>query len=98
MEFQAPEIQLGAIAPEVALSITALVVLLLDAFAGERRNRWYLPILATIGLGVSIYLAIGVWGDTELHLGGMVVVDGVSTFSKVALAGFGLLTVWVAHD
>ena len=112
MEFTPPDVQLGAIAPEIALSITALVVLLLDAFVGDRRNRWYLPLLATVGLAVSIWLAIDVWDrmqtqlavfnpadpDPQLQMSGMVVLDGFATFVKVTLAVFGILTVWLAHD
>jgi NADH-quinone oxidoreductase subunit N len=112
MEFTPPDVQLGAIAPEIALSVTALVVLLVDAFAGDRRNRWYLPLLSTIGLAIAIWLAIDVWDgmqgqlrvfdaahpEPQLQMNGMVVLDGFATFVKITLAVFGILTVWLAHD
>jgi NADH-quinone oxidoreductase subunit N len=112
MEFTPPNVQLGAIAPEIALCVTAFVVLLVDTFTGDRRDRWYLPLLATIGLGVSIWLAYDVWDsmqvrianpnltspDPQLQMAGMVVLDGFATFVKISLAVFGILTVWLAHD
>jgi NADH-quinone oxidoreductase subunit N len=93
-----PEVRLAGIAPEIALTVAAFVVLLADAIVGERRNRWFLPLLATIGLGASVYFAVDAWGANELQLARMVAVDGFATFAKVTLATFGLLTVWLSHD
>jgi NADH-quinone oxidoreductase subunit N len=93
-----PDVKLAGIAPEIALTVGAFVVLLVESVVGEKRNRWWLPLLATIGLAVSIYLAIDAWGANELQLAGMVAVDGFATFAKVTLAVFGLLTVWLSRD
>lgn len=98
MPLDLPAVRLTGIAPEVALCVTALLLLVVDAIAGERRNRWYLPLMSTIGLAVSIYLATRAWGVTRLELSGMVAVDGFSTFVKITLAAFGLLTVWLGRD
>jgi NADH-quinone oxidoreductase subunit N len=93
-----PAVRLTGIAPEIALSVTALVLLVLDALLEKRRNRWHLPVLSTIGLAASIYLATKAWGTTRLELSGMVAVDGFASFVKVTLASFGLLTVWLGRD
>jgi NADH-quinone oxidoreductase subunit N len=98
VDLEIPVVRLAGIAPEIALCVTALVLLLVDALLGERRNRWYLAVLSTIGLAASIYLATRSWGTTRLELSGMVAVDGFSTFVKITLATFGLLTVWLARD
>lgn len=98
MPLDAPVVRLTGIAPEIALCAGALLLLVIDALAGERRNRWYLPVLSTIALGASIYFATQAWGATRLELSAMVAVDGFATFVKITLASFGLLTVWLARD
>ena len=96
--FVQPDVQLGGIAPEIALSLTALLILVAHAFVGERAKNVYLPVMATIGLGVAIGLCVMVWGETDLQLARMVALDGFAAFIKVTLAIFGLLTVWLGRD
>ena len=99
MNFTPPQVELAGIAPEIALTITAFVVLILHAFIGERWGTLYLPVLSTLGLVLAAYLAIDqAWGVTELQLAGMVAVDGFATFVKVVLAGFGAITIWLGHE
>jgi NADH-quinone oxidoreductase subunit N len=92
-----PEIELLGIAPEIALVIGALVILIVDAIIGDGRDKWHLWMLSTITLGLSIFLAAQAWGTNELHLGDMIAVDGFATFVKVTLAVFALLTVWLSR-
>ncbi len=103
MEFEAPKIALSGIGPELALAATALVILLADAFIGERKNRWYLSVMALVGLGIALYLCADAWnglGDegATTQLAGMIAVDGFSIFVKTAVAIFGVLTVMLARD
>jgi NADH-quinone oxidoreductase subunit N len=93
-----PDIQLIGIAPEIALSATALFLLIADAIVGTRDPRPYPAIVATMGLGLAIFFSVQAWGETKLDLAGMIAVDGFATFCKFVLAGFGLVTVWLAHD
>ncbi|HZA20959.1 MAG TPA: proton-conducting transporter membrane subunit, partial [Actinomycetota bacterium] len=97
-----PRVELAAIAPEIVLSAAALVILLVDAFIGERmKDKWYLAVLSTIGLGVAIYTTRFAWElreAPELQLSSMAAADGFAVFAKVALAAFGLLTVWLSRD
>ena len=97
-----PRVELAAIAPEIVLSAAALVILLVDAFIGERmKDKWYLAVLSTIGLGVAIYTTRFAWElreAPELQLSNMAAADGFAVFAKVALAAFGLLTVWLSRD
>jgi len=92
-----PEIELLGIAPEIALVIGALVILIVDAIIGDGRNKWHLWMLSTITLGLSIFLSAQAWGTNELHLGDMIAVDGFATFVKITLAVFALLTVWLSR-
>ena len=74
MPLDLPDVRLAGIAPEIALCVTALLLLIIDAVVPDRASRWYLSAAATVGLGVSIFLAIQAWGDSELQLAGMVAV------------------------
>jgi NADH-quinone oxidoreductase subunit N len=92
-----PEIELLGIAPEIALVVGALVILIVDSVVGDGRNKWHLWMLSTITLGLSIFFAAQAWGTNELHLGDMIAVDGFATFVKITLAVFALLTVWLSR-
>jgi NADH-quinone oxidoreductase subunit N len=98
MEFIAPEVQLGGVAPEIALVVAAFVVLITDATFGARLPRLYLPLLSSVGLVVSIVLAAAAWGESDLQFSGMIALDGFATFSKITLALFGFLTVWLGTE
>jgi NADH-quinone oxidoreductase subunit N len=93
-----PEIELLGIAPEIALVVGALFILIVDAIIGEGGNKWHLWILSTIALGVSIFLAVQAWGSNELQMGDMIAVDGFAAFVKITLAVFALLTVWLSRS
>jgi NADH-quinone oxidoreductase subunit N len=98
VNFTPPNIELSGIAAEIALSLTALIVLLVHAFVGDRAKNVYLPWLSTAGLLVAVGLSVLAWGETDLQLRGAIALDGFATFIKVVLAVFGLLTVWLARD
>jgi NADH-quinone oxidoreductase subunit N len=98
MRFEATQVELSGIAPELAIVITAFVILIAVAFLRDEDARVFGPLLATAGLGLSIVFAVGAWGDSELQIGGMIALDPFATFVKIVLAVFGLLTVWVARD
>ena len=103
MPFQAPEIQLAGIAPEIALSFTALFLLVFDAFLGQRPNRIHLPVISTLGLLAALFFSVVAWnqvgdGGPSLQFAGMIAVDGFATFCKIALVIFGLLSLWLGHE
>ena len=97
--FVAPHVEFGAIAPELALSVAALFLLVLHAFVEDKTPEWFLPVLSTIGLGVALGFAVAGWGDeAELQLNGMVAADQFAVFVKVALAFFGIVGVWLGRE
>jgi NADH-quinone oxidoreductase subunit N len=98
MPLDLPSVQLGGIGPEIALTVTALVALVAEALIGKRGRRWYLAAVATAGLVVAGVLAIAAWNTSKLQLAGAIANDDFAAFVKVALAIFGILTVWVARD
>ncbi|MEA2506170.1 MAG: NADH-quinone oxidoreductase subunit [Actinomycetota bacterium] len=98
MPLNLPAVQLGGIGPEIALTVTALVALVAEAMVGDKISRWYLPVIATAGLVVAGVLAIAAWNTSKVQLAGAIANDDFAVFVKVALAIFGLLTVWVARE
>lgn len=98
-----PVVKLVGIAPELALVVTAFVVLISGAVFPDRLIRPLLAWLASAGCIVAFFLSLSAWnriGDSgpELHLSGMIAVDRFATFSKFALAAFGLLAVWLSRE
>lgn len=98
MPFTPPDVQLAAIAPEIALCVAALLLLVIDGFTGHLWERVHIPILSSIALVLAAWLAIDQWGEAGTQLSGMVAIDGFSIFVKVTLVVFGLLTIWCARD
>jgi NADH-quinone oxidoreductase subunit N len=103
MPFSPPEVALSGIAPEIALLVAALVLLVAGAVAGDRFGRAWLAYAATLGLAVAIALAVVGWREvaaegSRLQLSGMIAFDGFAAFAKVSLGVFGLLTVWLTRD
>lgn len=105
MPLDLPSIELSGIAPEIALSVVALFLLVFDAVLGSAfgEKKLHLPVLTTLGFVGAIVIAQQTWVDVassgpDLQLAGMVAVDRFALFAKVALAGFGLLTVWAGRE
>jgi NADH-quinone oxidoreductase subunit N len=102
MPLHLPDIRIAGIAPELTLSIAAIVVLLVSAFMGRRLPTRTLPVMSSVGIVLACIFAVATWhtsqAHTQLQLANMVAVDGFSIFVKVTLGVFGLLTVWLARD
>jgi NADH-quinone oxidoreductase subunit N len=98
MPLNLPPVQLGGIGPEIALTVTALVALVSEAMVGNRGRRWYLPVMATVGLVVASLLALAAWNTSSVQLAGAIANDDFAVFVKITLAVFGVLTVWGARE
>jgi len=103
MPFTPPQVELGAIAPELVLLVAGLVLVLADAVLGARLGRAWLPVAASLALVAAGAFSIAGWREasvegSQLQLSAMVALDGFGGFVKVTLAGFGLLTVWLGRD
>jgi len=81
-----PSIDLHAFAPEIALSVTILVVLITDTFLAKERKWWAMPI-SFAGLLVSFGLLMTLAGQSRSTFGGTFVVNGFS----IPIKGFFLL-------
>ena len=98
-----PIVKLVGITPEIVLVVTAFVVLIAGASLKDKLVRPYLAWVTSAGFVLALIFTTAAWGRVqdrgpELHLGRMIAVDGFATFTKFALAVFGLLTVWLARD
>ncbi|HEX2295308.1 MAG TPA: NADH-quinone oxidoreductase subunit N [Actinomycetota bacterium] len=98
MEFSVPDVRLSGIAPEIVLSAAALTMLVVDAVFGRLLPKASLAVASTAALGLAGWFAVDAWDVNELQLEGMVASDGFSSFVKVALATFALLTVWLGRS
>lgn len=81
-----PSIDLHALAPEIALSVTLLVVLVTDTFLSKER-KWLAMPLSFAGLLVSFAFLMTLAGESRSTFGGAFVVGGFA----VPMKGFFLL-------
>ncbi len=90
---------LQAIAPELVLAISALVVLLAGVFISEALQRRVLPVLAILGVAGSFGAAVSIW-DQNLIFGSpttaVYVADNFALFFKFVLLAGLLLTVLIS--
>lgn len=91
---------LNALAPELALAISALVVLLAGAFFGESLQRRLLPALAVFGTLAAAVATVSLW-NRNLVFGppanAIYVADNFSLFFKlIFLAGL-VLTIFISR-
>ncbi|MDH5509383.1 MAG: NADH-quinone oxidoreductase subunit N [Nitrospinota bacterium] len=85
-----PEINLGAVAPEMTLAVAAMIILMLEVFS-TNKGKDHLAYIALAAVGVAGYLVIGSLGAPLTTFSGMYVVDNFSGFVKlVCLLGAGM--------
>jgi NADH-quinone oxidoreductase subunit N len=76
-----PVIHWNVIGPELILTLTAMVLLLLTGFA-RKRGQGAIPILSLIGVGLSLIFCFSLWGQSQYAFNRMVVLDNYSLFLK----------------
>lgn len=95
MEFQFSD--LGLIAPQIAVTATALLVLMVEAF-GNGRRRPEATWISLLGLGVA-GLTIGMsCAENRTGFAGMISADGYTAFFNMIFVAIGALTMLVSHD
>ncbi len=85
-----------SILPLLALVAWACLLLLVDLFIPKNRKGWT-ALLAAVGLALVMGLALAQAGEDLSGFGGMVHLDGFSSFLAVLFLGSGLLGVAVAY-
>ena len=79
-----PAIDLRAIAPILALAVTALVLLVLDLLP-PRERKDHLALVGLAGVLVSLVLTLRSWGADARAFHGMVILDGYALFFNLVI-------------
>jgi NADH-quinone oxidoreductase subunit N len=77
-----PDVDYHAIAPEIVMSATIIVVLLAD-LALRPERKWIAMVLSFIGTSVALIFTLTLIGDTRSSFGGTYVVDSFALLFKV---------------
>ncbi len=84
MSIPIPAIDLSAIAPEITLVLTAILLLMLEVFAANK-GRDHLGYIALGGVLVAAFLTTRLIGEPTSTFAGMYVVDNFGTFFKLTM-------------
>ena len=86
---------LSAILPEVIVTITAGIVIVVDAIVGRESSRVWLPALTALGLLAALFTP-AVWPIVGLYIAGYVDVDGFTNFFRAVFLVLALFATLVA--
>jgi NADH-quinone oxidoreductase subunit N len=84
-----------SVLPEAIVTLTAIVVLGVEAAAGEERARPWLPVLTVLGLLAALASPIA-YPATGLHFGGFVAIDTFTTFFRLVFLALAIFAAVVA--
>ena len=89
---------LSAIAPEIALTIVSLVVLVYDLVTKGRDSK-RVGYLTLAGLALTAWLLFGQWNEPSRSVFGMVAIDAFGNFFKLfTVAALAVVVLFVMHD
>ena len=77
-----PQVDYHAIAPEIILAATIIVVLLADLFIRPER-KWFAMVLSFLGTSAALVATLTLIGETRTSFGGTYVVDSFAVLFKV---------------
>ena len=87
---------LGLLAPEISLAVTAVVVILLDLFI--QRKGW-LTAVSIVGIVVAAGFALAMWGGSpQSAFSNMLAVDNFALFFKLLFLGIAALVILSSVD
>jgi NADH-quinone oxidoreductase subunit N len=85
--------------PEIALAVTAVLVILLDLFVRQSARKYVLPGVSLTGLIVAGVFSMTMWGDNNPAIfNSMLAVDNFAVFFKVLFLGIALLVILASTD
>ena len=85
--------------PEIALAITAVLVIMLDLFVRQSVRKYVLPGVSLAGLIVACVFAVIMWGDNNPALfNNMLAADNFAMFFKLLFAGTAFLVILASAD
>src|SRR5829696_5458951 len=97
----APDVNFGILLPELILAVAGVVVMLVDAFARRRGQRWMTGGLTLAGLGAAAAATFWLWRGADGQVGGsawdgMVVLDPLRLSFTLVFIAVAALTVLVS--
>jgi NADH-quinone oxidoreductase subunit N len=97
--FTAPTLDWHALAPEIILTATIVIVLLVDLFTPDH-DKWLTSAVAGLGLLASLVpiLTLAVDGDTRSMFGGAYVVDDFALVMKAVFIIAGYITILLSTN
>jgi NADH-quinone oxidoreductase subunit N len=90
-----PAVAWRAIAPELALAVAGVVLLLVVAWAPNAR-RGFLATLTLIGLAVAAAFTAWNWGHSSVAFDGAISLDGITRYTRLILLAVGALATLMA--
>lgn len=90
MNVAAPD--LGALTPEIIVTLGAVAVLVLD-FTIPKKFQWILPYTALLTLGITAWACVGLWGRHEYHMLDMLALDNFRIAIDLVLVAGAVLAV-----
>ncbi len=94
IDFTSASIDFNIILPEIILLITAFIILIISI---SKKANQFSPVIALIGLVVTLYLAVNQWNHQVSGFFGMVTCDNFGVAFKVLFTVISTLTVLIAH-
>ena len=94
------ESNLASTLPGTLLVFWTLLLVLVDLFLGEERQRWT-PILACVGLGISFAANLAVYApaaENQIALYGMFIADAFTGFLNVVILAATLIAILMSWD
>ena len=92
-------LNLHAALPEIWIAVSAMVLLLIGAYAGDRAMRLIgLLSIAVMAIAIVIMLGIDVSTAPQLAFGGHFVVDKFGVFAKVLALIAAIASVWMSFS
>ncbi len=78
-----PDINIGAIGPEITLCVIAMGILMAEVFSPSRKNRDLMGLVAFGGVVVAGLITMSFQGESFTTFSGTYIVDNFSTFFKL---------------
>jgi NADH-quinone oxidoreductase subunit N len=97
MTLTIPSFHLSSIGPLLTLTVTAILILVVDALSPKGRKP-YFPQVALLGLAVAAIQTIRLWGKTGTDFSGMVYLDNFAFFFYLILILGAALTVLISRQ
>jgi NADH-quinone oxidoreductase subunit N len=92
-----PSFHLSSIGPWLTVTVTAILILVLDALSPKGRKACFSG-LALVGLTVAALQTIGLWGKSGTDFSGMVYLDNFACFFYMILILGAALTVLISRQ